>query len=266
MGWFSRKVTVTLIDDATGSAFATTKMPPADLPESFEINTTLHLGDADWSVIDAVPRTRPEYSKSGLLTLRLRRVEKVDSRKILFSLPSICDRLPAIGGGARSSSDCILAEDDWRQFELVSRQFAAESDAEMEAIRRIHEHERAEVGWRKIHVRRHPDPPINGPLTLKDIDRAFGGGIAFRGISFGLGSAIVSGYSFSAADGLQCYGLEEGGARDGVGCCSERPGATTHSDQSMPSRRSRWHSSLTWYTGVDAGERHRTSRYSAKCC
>ena len=64
MGWFSRKVAVTLIDDATGAVFATTEMPPADLPESFAIETTLHIGDADWSVVHAVPQTRPEYTKS----------------------------------------------------------------------------------------------------------------------------------------------------------------------------------------------------------
>ena len=224
MGWFSRNVTVTFIDDATGSAFATTEMPPADLPESFEIATTLHLGDADWSVVDAAPRTRPEYSKSRVLTLRLRRVEKVDPSKILFSLPSICDRLPAIGGGTLTGDACILAEDDWRQFELVSRRFAAESDAEIEAIRRIHEQERAEVGWRKIHVRHHPDPPITGPLTLQDVDRAFGGGMTIRGVSFhGAGSPIVSGYSFKAADGLQCYGTEEGGRVTVLGIVQDAP-------------------------------------------
>jgi hypothetical protein len=212
MNWFSRKVKVTFIDDATGSAFATTEIPPADLPETFEIATTLHLDDTDWSVIDAAPATREDYSKVGRLTLRLRRVVKVDPSKILFSLPSICDRIPAVGDGTLGGDECVLAEDDWRQFELVSRQFGAETAAEIEAIRMIHEHERAEVGWRKLHVRSRPDPPITGTLTLKEIDRAFGGGILFRGLSYhGASSPIVSGYSFRAADGLQCYGTEEGG-------------------------------------------------------
>jgi hypothetical protein len=224
MGWFSRRVVVTLIDDATGAAFATTKLPPADLPESFEIETTLHLGDADWSVVHAEPRTRPEYTKSGSLTVRLRRIEKVNPRDILFSLPSICDRLAAVGNGPLVGDECVLAEDDWRQLELVSRQFAAESDVEIEAIRRIHEQEHAGVGWRNIHVRRHPDPPIAAPLTRKDIDRAFGGGLTFRGVSYrGAGSPIVSGYSFRAADGLQCYGVEEGGRVTVLGIVQDTP-------------------------------------------
>jgi len=223
MGWFSRKVAVTLIDDATGAAFATTEMPPAELPETFEVATTLHLGEAEWSVVEAEPRTRPEFTKSGKLVLRLRRIEKVNPSDVLFSLPSICDRIPPVGNGPLAGDECILAEDDWRQLELVSRQFAAESDAEIEAIRRIHEQERAEVGWRKIHVRRRPDPPIAAGLTRTDIDRAFGG-IAFRGISYrGAGSPIVSGYSFRGADGLECYGIEEDGRVTVLGIVQDAP-------------------------------------------
>jgi hypothetical protein len=212
MGWFSRKIVITMIDDVTGAAFATTKLPPANLPETFEIATTMHLGDADWSVVHAEPRTRPEFTKSGSLTLRLRRIDYADPNDILFSLPSICDRLAAIGDCALAGDECVLHEDDWRQFELVSRQFAAESDAEIEAIRRIHERERADVGWRNLHVRGRPDPPIAAALTREDLDRAFGGGLAFRGVGYrGTGAPIASGYSFTAADGLQCYGVEDDG-------------------------------------------------------
>src|SRR5262245_26378900 len=92
MGWFSRKVALTLIDDATGTAFATTEMPPADLPESFEIETTLHIGEADWSVVYAEPRTRKEYTKSGSLTLRLRKVERIATEAISFSQLDITER------------------------------------------------------------------------------------------------------------------------------------------------------------------------------
>ncbi len=229
MGWFSRKVAVTLIDDATGAVFATTKLPPADLPASFEIATTLHLGDADWSVVDAEPRTRAEYTKSGSLTLRLCRIEKIDPGNILFSLPSICDRLAAVGDGVLAGDECILAEDDWRQFELVSRQFAADIDAEIEAIRRIHEQESARVGWRNIHVRRRPDPPIAAPLTHQHLNLAFGNRLTFRGLSYrGAGSPIVSGYSFRAADGLECYGVEEDGRVTVLGIVQDLPASPPH--------------------------------------
>jgi hypothetical protein len=92
MAWFSRKVQLTLIDDATGAAIARTEMPPGDLPESFEIETTLHLGEADWSVVHAEPRTREEYTRSGSLTLRLRKVEKIPPEAISFSQLDVTER------------------------------------------------------------------------------------------------------------------------------------------------------------------------------
>jgi hypothetical protein len=211
MGRFAREVAVTLINDATGETFAVTKMSPDDIPESFEIETTLHLGEADWSVVHAAPRTRAEYSRSGSLVLHLRRVEKVDLRDILFSLPSICDRIAELGTAALSGDEYVLAEDDWRQLELVSRQFADECDAEIAAIRRIHEQAGAKVGWREIHVRRRPDPPIRSDLFLDDLGHALGA-VAVRGVTYrGADSPIAAGYALRGIDGLQCYGVADAG-------------------------------------------------------
>jgi hypothetical protein len=92
MSWFRRKVKVTLIDDATGAVLATTDMPPDDLPESFENETMLEIGGAKWSVIHAEPQTRVEYSKSGSLVLRLRKIELMDPEAISFSQLDITER------------------------------------------------------------------------------------------------------------------------------------------------------------------------------
>lgn len=92
MGWFSRKVRVTFINDATGEAFAHTSMPPADLPETFEIESTFHLGDGDWFVVHAEPRTREQYTKSGSLTLRLRKIEMMSPEEIRFSQLDITEQ------------------------------------------------------------------------------------------------------------------------------------------------------------------------------
>jgi hypothetical protein len=221
MGWFSRKVTVTFIDAATSEAIATAKLTPTELPETFEYETTVHVGGADWSVASAEPRTRAEYSKSGELTVRLRRVEKIGLGDVLFSLPSICDRLPAVAGKS-TTVGCVMAEDDWRQLELVSRSLSVQIDAEIASIRAIHENEHASVGWRKVHVRKHPDPPIASPLTLDDIDHIFGG-LLFQDVSLA-GSRVVSGFSFHAG-GLQCYGIEEDARVTVFGVVQELPEA-----------------------------------------
>lgn len=212
MAWFSNKVAVTFIDDATKETIGVTKLPPTDLPESFVLDTTLHLGDVDWSVVDAVPKTRAEYSKTKQLTLRLRRIEMVDPKTILYSLPSICDYIPPIGEIQLTGSECILAEDDWRQFEFVGKELADQAAVEIEAIRRIHENESASVGWHNIHIRRGLEPPIRCRLTLDDLSRIFNLSAPFDGVTyFGTPSRIESGFSFATADGQSFYGLAPAG-------------------------------------------------------
>ena len=169
MAWFTSKVSVTFIDDATGEAFAATEMPPGDLPESFELDTTLHLGNADWTIVDAQPKTRAEYAKSKTLMLRLRRIEMVDPATILFSLPSICDAIPGVSDRELSGNEFVLAEDDWRQVEFVSSKLVEIVDNEIKEIRRIHENASAEVGWREVHVRSNPEFPIACTLKLADL-------------------------------------------------------------------------------------------------
>ncbi len=85
MSWFHRKVDLTLVDDATGAVFASSMMLPDELPDSFKIDTTLHLGGDDWSVIRAEPEMKAEFTKSGKLTLRLRKVQTMAPEAISFS-------------------------------------------------------------------------------------------------------------------------------------------------------------------------------------
>jgi hypothetical protein len=214
-------ISVTFIDDASATTMAARDLPVANLPETFELETTLHLGDDDWTVVSAQPPTKLEFTGSGRLVLRLRKVEKVNLSDFLYSLPSICDRLPAVANTPPGADDLILAEDDWRQFELVSRVFAGGADAEIAAIRAIHENESAGVGWKKIHVRKRPDPPIASTLGRADINRTFGG-VTFRGVSLA-GSPVVAGFSFRSGT-LQCYGVEEDRAISVLGIAQEAAG------------------------------------------
>jgi hypothetical protein len=214
-------ISVTFIDDSSSATIATLDLPIASLPETFELETTLHLGDDDWAVVGAQPPTKLEFIGSGKLVLRLSKVEKVSLSDLLYSLPSICDRLPDVANTSPGGNDLMLAEDDWRQFELVSRALAGDADAEIAAIRAIHENESAGIGWKKIHVRKRPDPPIASALGRADINRAFGG-VTFRGVCLA-GSPVVAGFSFRAGD-LQCYGIGEDRAISVLGIVQEAAG------------------------------------------
>lgn len=208
MAWFGSKVAVTLIDVSTGEVIGRTEISPSDLPETFAVDTTLHLAGSDWSVVEATPQNRADYEKTKTLTLRLSRIEKIDPHDILFSLPSICDYIPPVADNPLTGDGLDLAEDDWRQFELVSRQLAADTTCQLEAIRKIHETESTGAGWRKIHVRKSPDPPIVVCMPLAEVYRKLGTQSALSGVTYyGASSPIKFGFSFIALDGQRFYGL-----------------------------------------------------------
>ena len=104
MAWFSKKVNVTLIDDASGATFATSDMPVGDLPDSFEDATTLHLGDADWSVICAEPKLKTEFEKTRKLTIRLCKIQMMDPKELRYSQLDITERF---------DDHLTLEVDDW---------------------------------------------------------------------------------------------------------------------------------------------------------
>jgi hypothetical protein len=208
MRWFSSKVIVSFIDDTTGESFGVTELPPTDLPESFEIDTMLHIGDDDWSVVDASPKTRAEYAKSWALTLRLRRIKRIDPRNILYSLPSIYEAIPATNDQPLSGTELVLAEDDWRQLELVSNTLAREVDEEIAKIRLIHENAAVGVGWREIHIRTKPEAPLVCNLTLVELARVLDASTQSNGVTYhGASSPIGDGYCLTTKDGLTIYGV-----------------------------------------------------------
>ena len=222
MGWLTKKVKTTFIDDETGSTIGVTKMVAEDLPETFEVQTTMHISDVEWEVVSASPQTRIQYAKSKCLTLRLRKIEWNNPASILYSLPSICDGMPALGDKSVSTDDCVLHEDDWRQLELVARQHTEEIEVQILAIRQIHEHHSVDVGWNSVHCRGKPDPPIPASFDVQDICRFFGSNAPIRGVTYtGAQTTIATGFSIKPYDGLTLYGLSPDGGVTVLGIVNE---------------------------------------------
>jgi len=207
------KIAVTFIDNRTSETICFAELTPEQLPETFEgLETTLHLQEQDWTVASAVPTNRSGYVQTGRLTLRLNRVEKVDLKEILFSLPSICDGIPGLSAEPLAQHDYRLADDDWRQVEFIGREFASLADEEIRSIRKIHEEASAEVGWREIHVRKGPEPPITRPIALSEVIRQLGVGTQIASVSYcGAQTKITDGFSLVLPAGPKLYGLAPGG-------------------------------------------------------
>jgi hypothetical protein len=205
---FSLNIEVTFIDDLTGESLGTTHIPANNLPDVFERNTTIDLSHADWQVMNARPKTRAQYTKSKSLILWIRRIEKINSNDILYSLPSICDVIPDLNDRSLSGNELTIAEDDWRQFELVSSKLADKVDREIAKIRSIHELATDGVGWREMHIRTKPEIPIVGNIALTHLASILQVSTKSTGITYdGAQSPIADGYSFTLNDDFSIYGV-----------------------------------------------------------
>lgn len=166
MGLFDRfkksskdTVTVTFINHADQSIIGQCELQPEQLPETFEINTTMHLGDDNWEVMSAEPSQKVEFIKKGELTLVMQKVEMVNPNDILFSLPTINNELPALSENTLSDVFVItMLEDDWRQCEFFSKNQHKEIQQEIEKIEQLKaNHQKSESSqynaYDKIHIR-----------------------------------------------------------------------------------------------------------------
>jgi hypothetical protein len=207
----AREIHVSFVDARSGALVGETKLESTALPESFHAETTLSLGDKEWSVVSAEPATRPAYEASGVLVIRLHPVERIDPKKILFSLPTINDELPVSDGPPVDGSEVVLQEDDWRQCELVVTDLRREIDSELEAIRKILESERAGVGFRNLHVRTGVTAPLPfAKISRADVKTLVPDGTESRLCFRGMPRSVSDGFAISRPDGMVVYGVTVG--------------------------------------------------------
>ncbi len=215
----SSDIEVTFIDGATEEVFARAQVPALQLPETFAVATTLHLGELDWHVESAMPLTRAEFTLTGKLLLRVRKVEHVDPQKVLFSLATIENAIPPTDGDPADGAELVLHEDDWRQMELISLIHEAVIDEELDAIGQIHLNERVAAGFKNIHVRtRLPLPIAPNTLTVEALG-ADGRGLSFRGAT----RRIRGGFVVEMGATAWLYGLEHAGDVRTLGLLVEGP-------------------------------------------
>lgn len=200
-------VDVTFIDADTGQTFLQLKVPARQLPERFDAATTLNLGKDDWHVIEATPAESSAFIASGKLTLRLKRLDAIDVRDILFSVPTVADEVPKALPG--SGALLKLHEDDWLQHELVPVELEAALAHDLDAIRKVLDTERQGPGFKRLHIRKAvPAPFAQRVLPLATLEQRFG---APRTVAWSNAPGLVEhGFAFVLPDGATLYGVAHG--------------------------------------------------------
>lgn len=210
---FIETIAVTLIDEATGDHLATSKVPVAQLPDSFALDTSLTVAGQRYTVVRAEPPLKEQFASDRRLTLFLRKVESLDPDDILFSLPTICGAaLPERAPGKARGGVCLLHEDDWRQCELVALAHAEAIALELSAIQQIYATAAAPVGWHKLHVRERIPQPLPRAMKWRDVTTRLGAHDPLGGVAFGDGRQVVRGaIAVTLRNGVVVWGIESAG-------------------------------------------------------
>jgi hypothetical protein len=194
------------------------------------VDTTLSLAGEPWSVVRAEPPTAAEFGASGRLVLTLSRVVSVSPNDILYSLPTLYERLPAVAPAAADLDLLQLHEDDWRQVELVSAGLLDVVHAELAAIQQVHQEHAVTapdgglVGFRSLHVRTAPAEPLSPPLSKARLLEMLPAQHTYPGVgfastpglatdSFAYASGPVNIYGLATGDEVTVLGVQTGGPR-----------------------------------------------------
>jgi hypothetical protein len=162
MSWFRKSkktVSVEFIENGTNNPFAVSEVPIEQLPDTFELETNLEIGQQLWSVAQAIPNKKEEFSGTGKLKVFLNKIETIDPKELLFSLPTINDSLFETEP-ATSENLFSVREDDWRQMEFISKKYESEIAKEIKSVVEIYENHKVGIGFDEVHIRKLIEQPL----------------------------------------------------------------------------------------------------------
>jgi hypothetical protein len=211
MFWSTKKhdkIRVEFVETGKDKPFAVSMVPIGQLPETFEVATKLDIADKQWSVVDAAPKHRSEFERTGKLRVVLSPLQMVNPKDILFSLPTINDRMCALQKAKSLDGMLVIHEDDWRQVEFVSEKLLGDVETEIKSVRTIYETKRKGAGFTGVHVRKLIETPIDGVIPYSAFKNLFGVSKEFSGFGISSYMAVAEhGFAFETTDGLRFYGV-----------------------------------------------------------
>lgn len=211
LGFGKKTVEVTILNADTGDVVAVSQMPVASLPDTFEVDTDLSIGDEKWWVVTASPSGKAEFQRTGSLCVSVRRVHAVDTTDLLFSLPTIADWVPGVDVSTPSLPGVsALHEDDWMQVEFVPTVKSRLVEEEIAEIREVYQ-QRKGLGFCTCHVRRRLQETLVGCAISVDELAAVSGGTQRQLCYRGERHPIRSGWAFEWGEGWAVYGIAESG-------------------------------------------------------
>lgn len=209
MSWFKKSkntVTVEFIENGTTTPFAVSEVPIEQLPDTFELETDLEMKDQHWRVIQATPQNKEEFSKTEKLRIILDKVQMIDPQELLFSLPTINDEISETEN-VSTENLFTIHEDDWRQWEFISKKYILELKQELEAVIEIYENHKVGIGFDKVHIRELiKQPLIDKSIKIEEFGQTLNITKKSDGFGFAGSGKVKDSFAFQIAEGMTFYG------------------------------------------------------------
>ena len=138
----------------------------------------------------------------------------MNPKNLLFSLPTLCDRIPPVESIARDSiptGSTVIDEDDWRQVEFAAVRDRAIVDRELAQLAQFKVEKRAGAGWTDVFIRQsRPDAIAPLAIPLADLLRSANAGpLPLYLRSGGVVSQVRGGFAVPL-HGIVLYGHTDG--------------------------------------------------------
>lgn len=131
-------IKVQFIDSSNGNIIGVSEMSPEQLPETFKIQTTIHLNDEEWSIEEAIPEHSREFIQSKNVMLKMRKLEKINPNDLWFTTPTISNEFPSTKTKTKDSEfDVSIHDDYYRQKEFLTIDSLPQIEEEFKAIKEI---------------------------------------------------------------------------------------------------------------------------------
>lgn len=192
-------IKVEFIDAEDGSTMGVSDVPIGQLPESFEVATTLNMNGEEWAIEEAIPAHSDDFKASGKLQLKMKKLGYINPKDILFSLPTIANELPATTEEKDTSdANYAMVGDEWRQFEFLPFTSLNEIETDLRHVRAVRENynkpmSNGGTAYTKCHVR----SIIGEPKLI----------INFEHLQKTLGSSQVGSLKFSNPNAMIKHGF-----------------------------------------------------------
>lgn len=188
------KIHVSFYQKGSKNLLASTEIPINELPDTFEIETKMHISENEWRVIDAKPDSKVKFRETGKLELYLAedKIETVNPKKVLYSLPTICATIGGVNNTDSMKNVLVISQDDWRQTEFISSKFFREINCELLYIHEIYDNAQSKSGFKRMHMRQMVAFPMEEISIFVDyLSQYFTIQKHYKGVGYNAGVGII---------------------------------------------------------------------------